>query len=135
MSDDEYKRALIQHRLERAHITLHDAHNLYETDGSPASIVNRAYYAMFYATLALLASVDQESSKHTGVLSLFNEMFIKTKILPVEMSKMLRKAFDVRQMGDYEDSANVNMEQAEQILKFAEQFIKAAQEKLSQDTQ
>ncbi len=88
---------------------------------------------MFYAALALLASVDQESSKHTGVLSLFNETFIKTKILPIEMSKMLRKAFDVRQMGDYEDNANVNMEQAEQILKFAEQFIKIAEEKLLQE--
>lgn len=133
MSGNEYKRALIQHRLERARITLRDAHNLHETDGSPASIVNRSYYAMFYAALALLASVDQESSKHTGVLSLFNETFIKTKILPIEMSKMLRKAFDVRQMGDYEDNANVNMEQAEQILKFAEQFIKIAEEKLLQE--
>ena len=70
MSDDEYKLALIQHRLERARITLHDAHNLHETNGSPASIVNRSYYAMFYAALALLASLDQEFSKHTGVLSL-----------------------------------------------------------------
>jgi uncharacterized protein (UPF0332 family) len=133
MSGDEYKLALIQHRLERARVTLRDAHNLYETEGSPVSIVNRSYYAMFYAALAFLASVDQESSKHTGVLSLFNKMFINTKILPVEMSKMLRKAFDVRQMGDYEDNANVDMEQAVQILRFAEQFIKTAEEKLSQE--
>ena len=133
MSADEYTIALIQHRLERARTTLRDAHNLRATDGSPVSIVNRSYYAMFYAALALLASVDIDTSKHTGVLSLFITMFIKTKILPVEMSKMLRKAFDVRQMADYEDNANVNMEQAEQILKFAEQFIKTAEEKLSQE--
>ncbi len=42
MSGNEYKPALIQHRLERARITLRDAHNLHETDGSPASIVNRS---------------------------------------------------------------------------------------------
>jgi uncharacterized protein (UPF0332 family) len=46
---------------------------------------------------------------------------------------MLHKAFDVRQIGDYEDNANVSMEQAEQILKSAEQFIRAAEEKISQD--
>jgi uncharacterized protein (UPF0332 family) len=133
MTGDDYKRALIQHRLERANITLRDAHNLYNTDGSPVSIVNRSYYAMFYAALALLATVDKETSKHLGVLSLFDEIFVKTKIFPKEMSKMLRKAFDVRQIGDYEDNASVDMEQAVQILKFAEQFIKAAEEKLSQD--
>ena len=133
MTAGEYKRALIQHRLERARITLRDAHTLHETEGSPVSIVNRSYYAMFYAALALLASVDKESSKHTGVLSLFNVMFIKTKVLPAEMSKMLRKAFDVRQMADYEDNANVNMEQAVQILMFAEKFIKIIEEKLLQD--
>ncbi len=133
MTDPDYKRALIQHRLERANITLRDAYNLYNTEGSPVSIVNRSYYAMFYAALALLATVDKETSKHLGVLSLFDEIFVKTKIFPKEMSKMLRKAFDVRQIGDYEDNANVDMEQAVEILKSAEQFIKFAEEKLLQD--
>jgi uncharacterized protein (UPF0332 family) len=132
MSDKNYKRALIQHRMERARDTLRDAHNLKKADSSAASIVNRAYYAMFYAALALLASVNQETSKHTGVLALFNEKFIKTKILPVEMGKMLRKAFDVRQMSDYEDNFNIGMEEAEQILKFAEEFVKTTEAKLSQ---
>ena len=95
--------------------------------------MNRSYYAMFYAALALLATVDKETSKHLGVLSLFDEIFVKTKIFPKEMSKMLRKAFDVRQIGDYEDNANVDMEQAVEILKSAEQFIKFAEEKLLQD--
>jgi len=133
MTNPDYKRALIQHRLERANITLRDAYNLYNTEGSPVGIVNRSYYAMFYAALALLATVDKETSKHLGVLSLFDEIFVKTKIFPKEMSKMLRKAFDVRQIGDYEDNANVDMEQAVEILKSAEQFIKFAEEKLLQD--
>ena len=54
MTNPDYKRALIQHRLERANITLRDAYNLYNTEGSPVGIVNRSYYAMFYAALALL---------------------------------------------------------------------------------
>ena len=133
MSDKDYKTALIKHRMERARETLRDSQGMRSIGVTPTSIVNRSYYAMFYAALALLASKDQETSKHTGVLALFTEMFIKTKILPVEMSKMLRKAFDVRQMGDYEDNANVNMEQAEQILQSAEKFVQSAEDKLRAD--
>jgi uncharacterized protein (UPF0332 family) len=127
---EEYKQALILHRMERAHVTLRDAQNLYKTDGSPASIINRAYYAMFYAALALLATEDKQISKHTGVLAAFDQLFIKTKKLPKEMSKMLRAAFDARQTGDYEDSASVNIEEAKQILAFAEEFIKSVEKNL-----
>ena len=40
-----------------------------ENGGSSVSIVNRAYYSIFYAALALLVTVDTEPSKHTGVLA------------------------------------------------------------------
>jgi len=43
------KDALIQYRLEQAKETLLDARVLYEHERRPASIVNRAYYAMFEA--------------------------------------------------------------------------------------
>ena len=35
MTGDKYKHTLIQHRLERARITLHDAQNLHKIEGSP----------------------------------------------------------------------------------------------------
>jgi hypothetical protein len=35
MTKSDYKRALIQHRLERANITLRDAHDLYKVNGAP----------------------------------------------------------------------------------------------------
>ncbi|MCQ3938337.1 MAG: DNA-binding protein [Chloroflexi bacterium] len=130
MSAKEYKKALVLHRLERARTTLADAQTLYKTGGSTASIVNRAYYSMFYAALALLAAVDRETSKHTGVLALFDQLFVKTKILPKEMSKMLRAAFDARQTGDYEDSALLSMEAAGEILGFAEEFVESTEKRL-----
>ena len=44
MSEDTFdKQALIQYRLERAGETLHDAQLLFDNDGSPASVVNRAF--------------------------------------------------------------------------------------------
>ena len=46
--------SLIKYRLEQALTALDDAKYLLEGNRSPQSIINRAYYAMFYATLALL---------------------------------------------------------------------------------
>lgn len=127
------QKELVRYRMRRAHTTLKDAQNLFSQDGSPASVVNRAYYSMFYAALALLATVGQQTSKHQGVLALFNQYFIKTKALPNEMGKFLNKAFDLRQIGDYEEEAELTIQDAKETLEFAEKFIKATQEKLLQD--
>jgi hypothetical protein len=125
------KVALIQYRMERAHETLEDARALFEQNRTPASIVNRAYYSMFYAALALLATIGQEPSKHSGVLALFDQHFMKTKILPKEMGKFLHQAFDMRQTGDYEEEAELAKEDAQQILDAAVKFIETIEEKLS----
>lgn len=125
------KKSLIKYRMERARLTLKDAQLLYKQGGEPASIINRAYYAMFYAALALLATIGQESSKHSGVLALFDQYFIKTKILPKEMGKFLHYAFDSRQLADYEDEVVPTKEQALGIIESAVQFINSIEEKLS----
>jgi uncharacterized protein (UPF0332 family) len=43
-------------------------------EGSLRASVNRSYYAMFYSVLALLASRQEETSKHSGVIALFNRL-------------------------------------------------------------
>ena len=83
-----YKKDLIQYRLESAREMLHDARLQKENGGSPISIVNRAYYSVFYAALALLVTADVEPIKHTGVLAKFDELFIRQGIFPTEMSKI-----------------------------------------------
>jgi uncharacterized protein (UPF0332 family) len=132
MSKPSENKALIQYRMKRARSTLRDAKLLYEQGGDPASIVNRAYYSMFYAALALLATKGYESSKkHQGVLAVFDQQFIKTKILPVEMGKFLHHAFDTRQLGDYEEDAELTKAKALQILESAVQFINSIEKKLA----
>jgi uncharacterized protein (UPF0332 family) len=130
--DISNQKDLVQYRMERARATLKDAHNLFSQDSTPASIVNRAYYSMFYAALALLATVGQQTSKHQGVLALFDQYFMKPEILPKEMGKFLHKAFDMRQTGDYEEESELTMLDAQESLEFAEKFIQSAEEKLSQ---
>ena len=134
MTEDAFdKNALIQYRLEQAQETLLDARVLYEHERRPASIVNRAYYAMFYATLALLVMVGKSSSKHIGVISFFDSEFVKKNIFPKEMSRMLHAAFETRQEGDYQNPAKIDREKAAEVLKDAEEFLKVIEEKLLQD--
>jgi len=125
-----YSKELIQYRLERARETLNTAQLLRDQKADTASIVNRAYYAMFYAALAILATIGQETSKHSGVLALFDKHFIKTGILPREMGKFLHTAFDTRQTGDYEDKLEISQAMAEQIVEFAVKFVNSIEEKL-----
>ncbi len=134
MSKDAYdKQALIQYRLERAHESLNDARLMLEQNGSPAGVINRAYYAMFYTTLALLITIDRGSSKHQGVIALFDENFIKQNILPKELGRILHRAFEMRQVGDYRDLMIITKEQAIDVFDSAIQFMKAVEEKLLQD--
>ncbi len=86
MSQEDQK-PLIAYRLQRARETLYDAHLLSDQQGSLGSIINRSYYAMFYAVLALLTTLGKGSSKHSGVLSIFDQYFVKSGKFPEAMSK------------------------------------------------
>lgn len=123
------KEALIQYRLEQARATLRDAHMLNDQHGTPASIVNRAYYAIFYATLALIGTLKEEidTSKHKGVIAVFNREFVKTGVFPKEMGRFLRDAFDARLEGDYRDVPKLNEQSARENLLAADEFISSVE--------
>lgn len=53
---------LVRYRLDQAQTALDDARFLLEGGRSAMSIVNRSYYAMFYASLALLQTIGQAPS-------------------------------------------------------------------------
>jgi len=131
--DKSYKKDLIQYRLELAREMLRDARLLMDNDGSPISIVNRAYYSVFYAALALLVTADVEPNKHSGVLAKFDELFIRQGIFPKEMSRILHHAFDMRQAGDYQKSKVISTEQAREVLDSAAEFVTTIEKKLLQN--
>lgn len=56
MTVEEKRRELIGYRLKQAAESLEEAEFLMSGRKSPRSIINRAYYAMFYAVLALLVN-------------------------------------------------------------------------------
>ena len=112
---------------------LHDARASKENGGRPVSTVNRAYYSVFYAALALLVTEDIEPNKHAGVLAKFDELFVRQGIFPKEMGRILHHAFDMRQAGDYQKSRVITEEQAVEVLRSAEEFVDVITKKLLKD--
>jgi len=119
---NEDLRKLIAYRLDQAAETLDAAREL-SIAGHYRDAVNRAYYAMFYCALALLASKGLGASKHSGVLSLFNRYFVKTGEFPLEDGRHLQEAFELRQGSDYREFVQITREQAEETIVKAEAFL------------
>lgn len=64
---------LLRYRMEQAHETLREGEILLG-EAALRGTINRAYYAMFYALLALLAMKQLGTSKHSSALSLFDSL-------------------------------------------------------------
>ena len=92
---------------------------------SPRSIVNRAYYAMFYAVLGLFlkTNVTLKTSKHSGIISMFDQTFILSGKVDKQFSKSLHKMFNARQEADYKELVEVSSEEVEDALQAARNFI------------
>ena len=125
MNIDKAKRELISYRLKQAKEALQDAMTLASHGGTPRTMVNRSYYAMYYATLALMVSVDESVSKHSGAISLFDKHFVRSGLFPKELSKSLHWAFRFRQQSDYQEMFTVSPEDASEAIARADEFITA----------
>lgn len=108
--------------IERAKRYLKSAEILLE-EGDYESSVSRTYYAMFYSAQAMLLTKNLSFSSHKGIISASGEHFVKTGIFPKEMGRELNKAFEKRQIGDYEYTFVIAKMEAEEILENGEKFI------------
>ncbi|MCX6616596.1 MAG: HEPN domain-containing protein [Acidobacteria bacterium] len=93
----------------------------------PEFAVGRAYYALFYIAVALLAERDLSFRKHGGVHAAFAEHFIKSGLLDAKYHRWLLDAFDQRLQGDYGVDATVTADDAEHIIERAKQFLRASE--------
>lgn len=134
MTVEEKKHVLSNYRIKQAEESLDEARFLLDSKKSPRSIINRAYYAMFYAVLALLVYEEYSSSKHSGVLGFFNKRFINECVFHKDIGRSINKAFELRQRGDYRENIELRYDQVEPFITEAEVFIKAVKNYLHQKT-
>jgi hypothetical protein len=110
------------HRITAAKERLAVAEELY-ANNHYLDAASKAYYAIFQAARAALATLAVDSSKHSGVISLFNINYVKTGVFPKEYSKIIANAQDLRLSSDYDDFYVVSKKDAAQALDNALKFI------------
>jgi uncharacterized protein (UPF0332 family) len=119
---------LAGHRIARAHNALEEASLLIERRHFTGAL-NRLYYAAFYAARALLATRTLDSSRHSGVIALFQEHFVKTGLISTDAARALPRAFEKRQTSDYGDFSEPTSDEVRSLLDQVQAFV-ASCEKL-----
>lgn len=118
--------------IQNAHEMLEAARVLLNNDFY-TSVINRAYYAVFYAANALLVTKGLSQGKHSGVISAFRQHFIKTGLVAPEYSKIYGRLMEDRHESDYEPGSFVTRDEAQSNLADAERFVLEVQRWLKQE--
>jgi len=100
--------AIARHRLLRAVETFKEGECLFN-NSSFAGAVNRFYYGAFYAARTLIAFLQMDSAKHSGIISLFQRHFVKTGIINADLARALPRSFEKRQKTDYADFTAITL--------------------------
>lgn len=90
------------------------------------SVINRLYYASYYAVSALLLQSDLNS--HNGVKTHFSEYFIKTKRIDVKFGKIYSQLFTLRHKGDYDDLFDFSKDQVQPYLEIVSELIRVIED-------
>lgn len=96
---------------------------LLRRDGDFDSAVSRLYYAMFYGAEAALLAEGKTFSSHRAVVAAFGELFIKTGVLPKELHRWLHRAFEKRQVSDYDYLTGISESEVVDLQDKAAQFL------------
>lgn len=113
---------LIKYRLEQAGETIQDVQLLIENNRL-RSAVNRIYYGMFYALLALGLAHQFETSKHAQLIGWFNKNFINEGLIASKYGKIINKAFNRRTKGDYDTYVEFEKETVVEMFVEMQDFI------------
>ena len=124
--------ALVRYRMDQADTALVDAQYLIDGNKGVASIVNRSYYAMYYAALGLLQTIGKTPSKHAGVLNLFNTEFILSNQLPRSLGRDIHEVFELRLKMDYRALIVLEPKQACATYEKAKAYVEAVKQYLIQ---
>jgi uncharacterized protein (UPF0332 family) len=133
LTSDDKKALLARYRLQQAEETFDEAVYLLIGNKNPRSIINRLYYSMFYAVLALMVYEQYTSSKHSGVLSYFNRHFIKEGMFTKETGRAINEAFELRISSDYGEYVVISKEQIEPYIEKTREFINNVREYLKKE--
>lgn len=91
----------------------------------PECAASRAYYAAFYAVVALFAFEGRFFKKHTGVEAAVHRDLIHTGRWPTELGKVYSTLAARRQAGDYGAVVSVTVKLAREAIRDAARILEA----------
>jgi uncharacterized protein (UPF0332 family) len=118
------------YRLQSAKERLTVAEDLFKLEHY-RDCLSKAYYSLFQAARAALVTLDLDSRKHSGVISMFNIKFVKTGVFPKEYRKIIANSQDLRLASDYDDFYLASKRDAEKTLDDARLVIKGIEDYLN----
>ncbi len=122
MTSEEAQRQIIEYWLRKADDALQSAHSEAQAQRFDF-VVNRAYYACFYAASAVLLAMGRRFVKHSGLRAAVHKDLVKTGQLDPQWGKAFDRIFENRQFADYIELHRFEREQLEEIVKNAEGFV------------
>ena len=116
------KKALSEARFDHAKECLDAAKSLLASSNYK-SAANRSYYAIFHAMRAVLAFDGIDMKHHSGVISEFRKLYIKTNIFDIKLSQIISVLFDIRTESDYDDFFIISKSEVQEQIENAEYFL------------
>lgn len=121
---------LIRYRLAKSKEELQVSDELLALKHYSQSI-NRSYYSIFHAARAMLAPLQFDSKKHSGIISYFIKYYVKEELIERKYSNIINSARQIRINSDYDDFYIVTKEQAVKQLASAKEFYEMAEKYLN----
>ena len=89
--------------------------------------VSKAYYAMFYASKAVLLALGEDPHRHKGVVTFFGEKIAKVGLTDPRYGRTLANAQRLREDADYNEQYFATREEADRAIRDAEDLVREAQ--------
>ena len=127
----EKRKSLSKVRYDHALECLDAAKSLLE-NGNYKSAANRSYYAIFHAMRAVLALNEIDMRHHSGIISEFRKLYIKTGVFETRLSQIISVLFDTRTESDYDDFFVISKAEVVEQTENAEYFLQVLKAYLDQ---
>ena len=122
MLNGEERQALVNYRLEKAEETLKEAVDCGSLNHWTLA-ANRLYYAVYYASSALLIQNEMIVKTHAGVIALIGQKFVSEDKLSKSDAQLLARLQTMRHTGDYDDFMEWHKEEVEPLFEKVKDYI------------
>lgn len=113
--------------IEKAKELLNEAKTSQKNEQINSAVIV-SYLSIFHAARALLFKEGYREKSHECIIRFIEEKYSKTGKIPRMTISMLDKYKSERTLTQYEITYSPNEEEAEKMLKFAEEFIREIEE-------